>query len=126
MKKKLSVLQINKLYAPDVGGIEHVVQQIAEGLKEQTQMQVLVCQKKGPRKEEEIGGVPVVRAKTLGTKFSMPISFGLFRELRRLCKEKDILLFHMPFPLGIWHTFSRVTGEKPWSGGTAMLCGKKN
>ena len=112
MKKKLSVLQINKLYAPDVGGIEHVVQQIAEGLKEQTQMQVLVCQKKGPRKEEEIGGVPVVRAKTLGTKFSMPISFGLFRELRRLCKEKDILLFHMPFPLGdLAYLFSGYRGK---------------
>ena len=57
MKKKLSVLQINKLYAPDVGGIEHVVQQIAEGLKEQTQMQVLVCQKKGPRTDTHQAGV---------------------------------------------------------------------
>ena len=49
-EKKLSILQINKLYAPDIGGVERVIQQIAEGLAEQTQMQVLVCQKKGDRR----------------------------------------------------------------------------
>ena len=99
-KKKLSMLQINKLYAPDIGGIERVAQQIAEGLSSELEMQVLACQYKGERREDEIGGVPVIRAKTLGTKFSMPISFGLFGELRRLARQKDVLLFHMPFPLG--------------------------
>ena len=111
-EKKLSVLQINKLYAPDIGGVERVIQQIAEGLAGQTQMQVLVCQKKGERKEEEVNGVPVTRSKTLGTKFSMPISFGFFRDLRRLCKGKDLLLFHMPFPLGdLAYLFSGYQGK---------------
>ena len=99
-KKKLTVLQINKFYAPEIGGIERVAQQIAEGLKEKTQMQVLTCQHKGRRKEDQINGVSVTRSKTLGTKFSMPISFGLFGDLRKLSRQKDILLFHMPFPLG--------------------------
>lgn len=111
-EKKLRVLQINKLYAPDIGGIERVAQQIAEGLKDQTQMQVLVCQQKGKRREEEVNGVSVIRAKTLGTKFSMPISFGLFRELRKLSKQKDVLLFHMPFPLGdLAYLFSGYKGK---------------
>ena len=111
-EKKLSVLQINKLYAPDIGGVERVIQQIAEGLAEQTQMQVLVCQKKGERKEEKVSGIPVTRSKTLGTKFSMPISFGFFRDLRRLCKGKDLLLFHMPFPLGdLAYLFSGYKGK---------------
>ena len=111
-EKKLSVLQINKLYAPDIGGVERVIQQIAEGLAEQTQMQVLVCQKKGERKEEKVSGIPVTRSKTLGTKFSMPISFGFFRDLRRLCKGKDLLLFHMPFPLGdLAYLFSGYQGK---------------
>lgn len=99
-ERKLKVLQVNKLYAPDIGGVERVAQQIAEGLAEQTQMQVLVCQKKGKRTEQKVNGIPVTRSKTLGTKFSMPISFGFFRDLRRLCREQDLLLFHMPFPLG--------------------------
>ena len=92
-ERKLKVLQINKLYAPDIGGVERVAQQIAEGLAEQTQMQVLVCQKKGKRTEQKVNGIPVTRSKTLGTKFSMPISFGFFRDLRRLCREQDLLLF---------------------------------
>lgn len=111
-EKKLRVLQINKLYAPDIGGIERVAQQIAEGLKDQTQMQVLACQQKGARREEEVNGVRVIRAKTLGTKFSMPISFGLFKELRKLAKQKDVLLFHMPFPLGdLAYLFSGYKGK---------------
>ena len=111
-EKKLSILQINKLYAPDIGGVERVAQQIAEGLAGQTQMQVLVCQKKGERKEEKVNSIPVTRSKTLGTKFSMPISFGFFRDLRRLCKNQDLLLLHMPFPLGdLAYLFSGYKGK---------------
>lgn len=111
-ERKLKVLQVNKLYAPDIGGVERVAQQIAEGLAEQTQMQVLVCQKKGKRTEQKVNGIPVTRSKTLGTKFSMPISFGFFRDLRRLCREQDLLLFHMPFPLGdLAYLFSGYRGK---------------
>ena len=38
--KKIRVLQVNKLYYPEVGGIERVVQYLAEGLKEETDMRV--------------------------------------------------------------------------------------
>lgn len=111
-ERKLKVLQVNKLYAPDIGGVERVAQQIAEGLAEQTQMQVLVCQKKGKRTKQKVNGIPVTRSKTLGTKFSMPISFGFFRDLRRLCREQDLLLFHMPFPLGdLAYLFSGYRGK---------------
>ena len=111
-ERKLKVLQVNKLYAPDIGGVERVAQQIAEGLAEQMQMQVLVCQKKGKRTEQKVNGIPVTRSKTLGTKFSMPISFGFFRDLRRLCREQDLLLFHMPFPLGdLAYLFSGYRGK---------------
>ena len=111
-ERKLKVLQVNKLYAPDIGGVERVAQQIAEGLAEQTQMQVLVCQKKGKRTEQKVNGIPITRSKTLGTKFSMPISFGFFWDLRRLCREQDLLLFHMPFPLGdLAYLFSGYRGK---------------
>ena len=34
--KKIKVLQVNKLYYPEVGGIEKTLQQISEGLNEKT------------------------------------------------------------------------------------------
>ncbi len=98
--KKLKILQVNKLYYPVTGGIERVVQQIAEGLKGVTDMEVLACQERGKTVEEDINGVNVIRAASHGVLFSMPISFAFIRRLRRLSKDKDILHFHMPFPLG--------------------------
>lgn len=97
---KLKILQVNKLYYPVTGGIERVVQQVAEGLKEHTDMDVLVCQEHGKTVTEVINGVNVVRAGSLGMLFSMPISFTFFIKLRKMSKEKDVLHFHMPFPLG--------------------------
>ncbi len=97
---KLKILQVNKLYFPVTGGIERVVQQIAEGLKDKTDMEVLVCRERGKSVTEEINGVKVYRAGSLGVLFSMPISLAFFRMLRKLAKDKDVLHFHMPFPLG--------------------------
>lgn len=97
--KKIRVLQVNKLYAPWVGGVEKVVQNIAEGLKDRTDMKVLVCQPKGRTAADEINGVPVTYAGSLGILFSMPVSFPFFRLFRKMSQEADIVQFHMPFPL---------------------------
>lgn len=97
--KKIKVLQVSKLYAPWIGGIERVIQDIAEGLNEKTDMKVLVCQPKGKGKTEEYNGVKVTRAGSLGIFFSMPVSFDFFFKLRKMAKETDIINFHVPFPL---------------------------
>lgn len=98
--KRLKVLQVNKLYYPEMGGVESVVQNIAEGLQNDIDMQVLVCQKKGKKVREIVNGVPVYRAHSFGTLFSMPISLDFLFQLRKLSKDMDIIHFHMPFPLG--------------------------
>lgn len=97
---KIKVLQVNKLYYPETGGIERTVQNIAEGLCEKTDMQVLVCQKKGKSIAETVNGIRVFRSHSFGVLFSMPISFSFLLNLRRMAREQDILQFHMPFPLG--------------------------
>ncbi len=97
--KKIRVLQINKLYYPDIGGIERTVQHIAEGLKDKVEMSVLVCQSKGHGVSEEVNGVPVRRCGSIGTLYSMPISISFLRQLRKESKKQDILQFHAPFPL---------------------------
>lgn len=98
--EKIKILQVNKLYYPETGGIERTVQNIAEGLSEKTDMKVLVCQRKGKRDLETINNVPIYRAHSFGTFFSMPLSLDFILQLRRMAKNQSIIHFHMPFPLG--------------------------
>ena len=96
MKK---VLQISRLYAPKIGGVELVVQQIAEGLKDSVDMQVLVCQEKGKSSDESYHGVSLHRSSSLGVALSMPISLSFISDVRKYAKSADIIHLHMPFPL---------------------------
>lgn len=96
----MKILQLNKLYYPVTGGVEHVVQQIAEGLNKYTDMKVLVCQEKGNFIQEDINGVAVIRTGSLGVKFSLPLSPGYIKAVRHMSSKCDVLLLHMPFPLG--------------------------
>ena len=98
--KKLKILQINKYYYPHIGGIERVVQQIAEGLCLKTEMTVLVSSEDKRRHEESDNSINLIRLPRNIKIDSMPISFSLFSELRKLSKNQDIIHLHMPFPLG--------------------------
>lgn len=97
--KKLKVLQVNKLYSPVTGGIERIVQYIAEGLKDDVDMQVLVCQTKGRGRDDVINGVKVHRAGSMGILFSLPISFPFLFKFRNMAGKADIVHIHCPFPL---------------------------
>lgn len=97
--KRYKVLQINKLYYPWIGGIEKVVQNIAEDLKSEVDMEVLVCQNRGKGRNEIIDNVKVIRAGSLGIFFSMPLSLSFPIILKRM--NCDILHFHLPFPLAV-------------------------
>ncbi|MFA5047532.1 MAG: glycosyltransferase [Patescibacteria group bacterium] len=98
----MKILQINKLYYPTIGGIEKVVQDIAEGLNGQDNIEItnLVCQEKGSRTSEEISGVKVFRAATWLMLFRMPISFDFFGLYKKLVSDCDLVILHHPFPLG--------------------------
>ena len=98
--RRLKILQVNKLYYPVTGGIERIVQHIAEGLRDETDMQVLVCQRKGKGSWEQVNGVPVRRCGSLGVLFSVPLSLPFLWEFRRMAREADIVHVHTPFPLG--------------------------
>ncbi|MCK4648319.1 glycosyltransferase [bacterium] len=97
--KRYKVLQINKLYYPWIGGIEKVVQNIAEDLKSEVDMEVLVCRNRGKGRNEIVNNVKVMRAGSLGIFFSMPFSLSFPIMLKRL--NRDILHFHLPFPLAV-------------------------
>lgn len=96
----MKVLQVNKLYSPHIGGIETVIQNISEGLKDRYDVNVLVCQPKGKTADEVINGVNVRRSGSIGTYFSMPVSFSFLSDFRKMSKDADVVHVHLPFPLG--------------------------
>lgn len=125
--EKIKVLQVNKLYYPEIGGIEKTLQQLSEGLSKQNDLEVLVCQKKGRGLSECINGVRVYRAGSFGVVSSVPISITFIWKFRKMSKNKDIVHLHLPFPLGdlacllsgykgkvivYWH--SDVVKQKGW------------
>ena len=111
-QNKIKVLQVNKFYYPWIGGIETVVQDIAEGLKDKVDMTVLACQPKGKTVKEKINDIDVIKASSIGKYFSMPISFSFFKYFYKLSKNNDIVHLHMPFPLGDLACFlSRYKGK---------------
>lgn len=102
MSRKLNILQVNKAYFPHVGGIESLVRQYSEelGHREDVHVEVLVCRDcKGKTYHENIGGVNVTRAGSMGTYFSCPLSFSFIRLFRKMAKNADVVELHVPFPL---------------------------
>ena len=99
--RKIRVFQVSKLYYPWIGGVETVVQDIAEGLNDKVDMEVLVCQPKGQGECELINRVKVTKTSSLGIYFSMPVSITFPFLLAWKSRKADILHFHLPFPLGV-------------------------
>lgn len=97
--QKIRILQITKCFYPHFGGMEKVVRDINVGLKENVNMKVLTCQVKGKGNKEIIDGIEVFRAGSIGTYFSVPISFTFPFLLKKISSDRDILHFHLPFPL---------------------------
>jgi rhamnosyl/mannosyltransferase len=98
--KRFKVLQVNKFYPPVVGGVERVVQDVARGLRDEYEMRVLACDRKGGRAPSRVDGVPVTRAAAGAVVLSMPLSFSFYPWFRRLARGADLIHLHHPFPLG--------------------------
>lgn len=101
MKKPLRVLLVNKAYPPHIGGIETLVRRYALCLQTEfhAEVQVLVCQEKGKTVREVVEGIPVLRAGSIGTYFSCPLSCSFLWQFRKMAKQADVVMIHMPFPL---------------------------
>jgi rhamnosyl/mannosyltransferase len=95
------VLQANKAYAPTIGGVETVVQTLAEGLSrvDGITVEVLACTERPALRStaRTVGGITVTYAANLGTIASMPISPAYAWRLSRT--RADIIHVHAPFPL---------------------------
>ncbi len=100
----LRILQVNKYYAPWIGGIETAVQEMAEGLLTlpNVECEVLVCCDRGRGGKSLVNGVPVTRVKSLGHVLSMPVAPTFPLELQTIATRFDIVHVHTPFPLAVF------------------------
>ncbi|MCX6715033.1 MAG: glycosyltransferase [Candidatus Uhrbacteria bacterium] len=98
----MQILHVNKYFPPWIGGIETIVSEITEFLQDDTHVNhVLVCQgSHATTSTETIQGVNVIRVKTWGSLFSMPLSFEFFSRFKKEMQTTDVVLLHHPFPLG--------------------------
>jgi glycosyltransferase involved in cell wall biosynthesis len=97
---RLRVLQIASFYAPTLGGMETVLQDLAEGLVAAGDSVTVLCSAVGPRgARETMGGVTVLRSPSLGKWFSQPMTPLLPVTLARLRGAFDVVHLHMPNPL---------------------------
>lgn len=98
----MKILEVNKAYFPHTGGIETLVKQYSEELGQlgNVNLEVLVCRdNRGKKSVENVNGVKVTRASSLGTYFSCPLSFSFIRLFRKMAKDVDVIHIHVPFPL---------------------------
>lgn len=100
----IRILQVNKFYYPYIGGVEKVVQQISEELLKVpgVENEVLACHLDTRDKVGTVHGVKVTLAGSIRKLLGMPISPSFPRLLERALVDKDIVDFHMPFPLAAW------------------------
>lgn len=98
MKK---ILQVNKLYYPWIGGVEKVVEDLAENINDEKKFvsHVLCANNKGKAKEDNINGVKVFYAKSYGMFMSQPISLDFFRKFKKIRNDYDIIDIHHPNPM---------------------------
>ncbi len=107
----MRILQVNKLYSPWTGGIENVVQEIAESLcgMPDIHSEVLVCRHKGIRTSADvINGVPITRIGSLGMALSLPVAPSFPFRLESLARGFDIVHVHVPFPLPLLCNWKRL------------------
>jgi len=91
----MKILQLNKAYFPVIGGVETVVQEIAQSL----QTDVLCCNNGPDAKTEIHDGYTVYKAATPIRLFSTPLSFHFVYLLFKLRRRYDILHVHHPDPM---------------------------
>ncbi|QCW04937.1 glycosyltransferase [Natrinema pallidum] len=109
----MNILQVNKYYYPQIGGIEQVVKNIAEGLPDTYRTRVLAARPRGVGSSEEYNGVAVTKASSLGAVQSVPLAPSFPFRLRSEMRDADIVHHHLPNPLSTVSHLTLGTKDKP-------------
>ncbi|WP_440221809.1 glycosyltransferase [Dokdonella sp. MW10] len=115
----MRVLHLGKYYAPQRGGIERHLEDLARWLVANgAEVDALVHQPGRilRSRSERRDGVHVVRAGSLGTALYAPISPAYAWRMSHLLRERrpDLLHLHLPNPSAFWALVDPVARALPW------------
>lgn len=96
----MKVLHIGKYYPPFFGGIEKVNFDLVESLNEAGFSADVLCFNHQTEKIENEFNYNVIRASTLTSAFSSPLSLSIFKILRNIHNSYNIIHLHLPNPMG--------------------------
>lgn len=99
----MKILILNKMYHPDIGGVETITKQYAEWLSsENYEVTVLTTKRKSNFKVETkmINNVKVISHSPLFVFGSLPVSVLYLFHYLFIFKKFDIIHIHEPFPIG--------------------------
>jgi len=97
MPRRLSVLHAAKFYPPSPGGMETVIGDLCRGTARDWDVQVVAAGEHHHTRLEQIDGVSVVRAGSLGAVASVPLCPSLPLEIWR--RSVDCVVLHEPNPI---------------------------
>ena len=97
----MKILHIGKYYPPYWGGIEKVNFDLVESLNEQGYHTDVLCFNNTKNTVvEDNKGYKIYRSSIITSAFSSPLSFSIFRQLRKIFSQYDIIHLHTPNPMG--------------------------
>jgi rhamnosyl/mannosyltransferase len=97
--KSLRVVHVGKFYPPARGGMEQVIQVLAEGERASVDTRVLVANSGHRTIHEQVNGIPVTRAATARQVGSVSVCPTLPWWMRRI--DTDLMVVHEPNPAAI-------------------------
>jgi rhamnosyl/mannosyltransferase len=96
----MKILHIGKYYPPHFGGIERVNFDLVEGLNQQGIYTDVLCFSDSSTDLNEDGNYKIFRASHIFTIRSTPFSISLFKTLKKIHRDYDIIHLHLPNPVG--------------------------
>lgn len=96
----MRILQLGRFYPPELGGIETVIFEVAEGLNASNITCDVLCSNKINKLDiSNVGKYKVIRSPSLGHILSTSISPLLIRQLKKVINDYDIIHLHHPDPM---------------------------
>ena len=91
------MLIVNKMYKPEIGGVEVIAEQIAGMISEKYgRCDVLTFNSSGKKSMETLGKVNVIRLGSVSFKKSIRWSMRYISEFKKLCKNNSTVIYNYP------------------------------
>lgn len=110
----MKILQFGKFYPPDLGGIEKVMQDLCDGLRQRGIACDVLCSNSFNHYQKNTTpyGATIYRTASFGKLASTSISPQMISKLRELIKDYDIIHVHLPDPMATLALFFADTKNK--------------